>query len=394
MDPFQALLRVLFIGAMLLLFAGGGVGLLALWYLRGRDPHVGLVAEFQPTPPDDLPPGAAGTLLDEHADHHDIVATLLGLARHGAVDIVQVVPDPPGHRRPRRHDPADYELTLRDPTKCESALESELLRIIFGPRPRPGMTVRLSDIKPAFTAAEPEVRELLYDELVVRGYFVSSPEVTRQRWRRLAWVGLVLSILVGLALIVLVDPYATLPTVAAATIWGVMIRLSRSLPRKTALGAEAAAKWRAFRRYLAEIERYEDVAKSRELFERYLSYAVAFALDREWIGIFAAAGAPRPPWYHQPTGGDIFVPGDIGEVGDIGDVVTMGRAFELVGHLGRDAPNLPDLPGVGLPDVGGFDPQGIQGMSESLGGSLQDVSDGFGGLLDAAGSVFDAIDFG
>src|SRR5918995_2134877 len=396
-SSFEALLRVVFLGAMLFVFAGGGIGLLILWYMRGRDPRTGIIAEFLPEPPDDLPPGAAGTLLDEHADHHDIVATLLGLARHGAVEIVQLVPDSKDRRRPRRHVPGDYELILLDPAKCESDLEAELLLIIFGPGAKPGALARLSDIKPAFVEAEPVVRDLLYAELVTRGYFRRSPRGTRRRWQVLGWAGLVASLLLGLVLAVAVDVFALFPTIAAVVLWGAMIRLSKALPRKTVSGAEAAAKWRAFRRYLSEIERYENVGKARELFDRYLSYAVAFGLDREWIRTFAAVGAARPGWYHET--GDVFVPGDLGDagnLGDLGDIIAMGHMLDMVGHSGGSLGELPGLPNVdlpgspGMPDFGGFDPQG---MADVAGGSLQDVSDGLGGLLDSAGSVFDAIDF-
>jgi len=393
----EALLRIIFLGVMLLVFAGGGVGLLVLWYMRGRDPRTGIIAEFMPQPPDDLPPGAAGTLLDEHADHQDIVATLLGLARHGAVEIVQLVPERESRRRPRQHVPADYELILRDPTQCESDLESELLLIIFGAEAKPGALARLSDVKPAFVEAEPVVRDLLYAELVTRGYFRRSPRATRRRWQVLGWTGFVASLLLGAILTAVIDVYALFPTVAAAMLWTAMIRLSKALPRKTATGAEAAAKWRAFRRYLSEIERYENVAKARELFERYLSYAVAFGLEREWIRTFAAVGAARPRWYHET--GDVFIPGDAGGLGDLGDIIAMGHMLDMVGHTGgglgelSGLPGLPnvDLPGApGMPDLGGID---AQGMADAAGGSLQDVSDGLGGLLESAGSVFDAIDF-
>ncbi len=80
-DTVTDLLHLAFIVGMAALLVGGIVALLVLWYVRGRDPAIDKVAEYITEPPDDLPPGAAGTLLDEHADHHDVVATLLGLAR-------------------------------------------------------------------------------------------------------------------------------------------------------------------------------------------------------------------------------------------------------------------------------------------------------------------------
>ena len=73
--------------------------------------------------------------------------------------------------------------------------------------------------------------------------------------------------------------------------------ISGALPKKTAVGAEAAAKWRAFRRYLEQIEKYERVAEQRQIFDSYLPYAVAFGLEETWVGAFANAETPAPRWY-------------------------------------------------------------------------------------------------
>jgi hypothetical protein len=67
----------------LLILAGGPVLLYLLWRLRGRDPQVDAVPEYITVPPSDLPPGIAGTLVDEQADTQDIIATVMDLARRG-----------------------------------------------------------------------------------------------------------------------------------------------------------------------------------------------------------------------------------------------------------------------------------------------------------------------
>ena len=69
-----------------LLIIGGPVLLYLWWYRKGRDPAVGLVADYLPEPPSDLPAGMVGTLIDESADMQDILATVLDLARRGALD--------------------------------------------------------------------------------------------------------------------------------------------------------------------------------------------------------------------------------------------------------------------------------------------------------------------
>ncbi|MDQ2681996.1 MAG: DUF2207 domain-containing protein, partial [Chloroflexota bacterium] len=83
----NALLKLIMAGAALLTAIAGGVGLFGLWYTRGRDPGVGLVADYLSEPPDDLPPGAAGALIDEHVNQRDIVATLTDLGHRGVLSI-------------------------------------------------------------------------------------------------------------------------------------------------------------------------------------------------------------------------------------------------------------------------------------------------------------------
>ncbi|HYH13193.1 MAG TPA: hypothetical protein VD789_12620, partial [Thermomicrobiales bacterium] len=187
MDSGTALLHLLFLSAMILILVGGLVLILILWYVRGRDPHIGPVAEYLESPPDDLPPGAAGTLLDEHADEHDVMATLLGLARHGAVQIAEI---DEGTQR-------DFNLILLHPDRIEDRIERDLLTVLFGPSPQPLQEVRLSKVRGSFLAAKDRIRSDLYREMVDRGYFTHSPDVTRRRWRAIAWGGIVASIVAG-----------------------------------------------------------------------------------------------------------------------------------------------------------------------------------------------------
>jgi hypothetical protein len=371
----EAIIRLALIAGMIVLLVGGMIAILMLWYFRGRDPHTGLVADILSEPPDDLPPGAAGTLLDEHADHHDVVATLVGLGRTGAVSITQDAGAGKGR--------GDWIITALHPDQITNRIERDLLNLLFDGKPEPLREVRLRDVRPKFDAAETRIRDDLYGELVEHGYFAVSPATTRLRWRRIAWTGLILSIIVGVLVAIVVDPVAIATTIAAVIMWGVMVRMSRHMPRKTQKGAEAAAKWRAFKRYLQDIEKHRDLGASSEIFDRYLSYAIAFEIDKGWIRKFSQAGANRPAWLG--TGGDVAdTLGDVIIIG--GEMPDFSAAGDLIGRVGGLAGDV-SIPDVNMPDVD------VQGLSDALGGSLQGASDGLSSLLDAAGSIFDSIDF-
>lgn len=384
MDTATAILHLAFLAGMLLIIVGGLLAILILWYSRGRDPHAGLVATYLAEPPDDLPPGAAGTLVDEHADEHDVMATLLGLARHGAVEIVEEID---GGRR-------DFTLILTHPERIENRIERDLLLVLFGRDPQPLNEVRLGKVRAAFVAHRQRIRADLYREMVDRGYFTQSPEVTRKRWRRIAWTGVVLSILLGVVLTVLTDAWALLPAIAGVIVSLVLLRVARRMPQKTRKGAETAAKWRAFRTYLQDIRRYESLEDATALFDRYLAYAVAFEIEKQWVKTFERAGAPVPRWYH--SAGDILVLGEAGSLFD--GIGRLGRVPGSMGDIG-EAGVPGGVPDVGVPDVGvpDFDVSGagdaLQGASELMSSGLQGASDGIFDLFDAAGSIFDGLDF-
>lgn len=388
MSTSTAWLHLIFLVAMLVFLIGGVVGILILWFVRGRDPATGLVAEIVTEPPDDLPPGAAGTLIDEHVHHQDVVATLLGLARHGAITIQEQQAAAGGNGRTR----SDYLLTVVDPDGVTSRLERDLLHVLFEGKPASFDSVLLSAVKGRFDAHEPEIRADLYEEMVDRQYFTRSPDETRRRWRTLSWIGLVGSIVVGVFLTVRVDPFAALPTIAAALVWIAMLRLSKAMPRKTMVGAEAAAKWRAFKRYLESIEKHENLTEARDLFDRYLSYAVAFGLERQWIRSFASVGASSPGWFAPAGGAGGFGGGDFDGADTIFDAMQAGR---MIGHFGGTSGGDVNVPDVGIPnvDMPNMPEGGLQDMADVFGGGLQGASDGLGGLLDSAGSAFDSIDF-
>jgi len=384
-DTATALLHLAFIVGFAFLLIGGIVAVIVLWYVRGRDPATGMIAEYIAEPPDDLPPGAAGALLDERADHHHVVATLLGLARHGAVQIHEIAA-----KSKVTPAPVDYELEIVNPDDAESRLERDLLTFLFDGATDAGENVRLRDVKGRFDAHEKEIKTDLYEELVDRGYFERSPEDTRRRWMWVSIAGLLVSLIAGLAVVVLTDALALLPTAAAVTVWIVMLRMSDAMPRKTRHGAESAARWRAFRTYLQSIDTYEDLKEARDLFDRYLSYAVGFGIEKKWIASFAAVGAAPPGWLDGPTLADA---GGL----SMGDAMFDSiQAARMIGHIsgGGEGSNL-DLPNIdvsdfGIPDLGGVN---LQGMADTMGSGLESGSEGLSGLLDVAGGIFDSIDF-
>ncbi len=174
MNASAALINLLLGELGLAILVGGAVGLLLLWYIRGRDKPHGLIADYLREPPSDLHPGLIGTLLDEHANSHDVVATLINLGHRGALEIAT-----PSRRQ------KDYRLTLVRRDLPFSKVEQLLIEVLFGKVARPfAQRVLLNDVRAQFVAAIPQFKVALYDEVVAAGFFLASPRATRLRYRR------------------------------------------------------------------------------------------------------------------------------------------------------------------------------------------------------------------
>ena len=372
--PYKALANAIMLGVGLLLLVGGIIGVIVLWFTKGRDAPVALPIDLLREPPDDLPPGVVGTLIDERAHDHDVIAAIVALGERGIVQIEEKEKGGvlgafglSGRDFVFRRVAHDQELARH---------EEELLEAIFGSKTTG--EVQLSNIKERFATRQAQVKEALYDELVSHGYFTRNPQSVRRIYRGLGLALLALSVFGGFFLFALIGTFAPLvivPLFAGAILGLILIGVGGAMPRKTEAGAEAAAKWLAFRRYLDEIERYDNVEDAKAIFNRYLPYAVAFGLERSWVNKFASVDAPAPSWY-----------GPYGEAG------YPRRRTTRTGRYPRGGRGPVIIPG-GIPGSGSggdFDMPDMQDMSDAAGGGLQGMSDGLFDLFNEASQAFTA----
>ena len=372
--PYKALANVIMLAVGLLLLVGGIVGVIVLWFTKGRDAPVALPIDLLREPPDDLPAGVVGTLIDERAHDHDVIAALVALGERGVIQIEERQKG--GMLGVLGLSGRDFVFRRVEHNQELAKHEEELLEAIFGSKTTG--EVQLSNIKERFAAQQAQVKEALYDELVSRGYFPRNPQSVRRVYRGLGLGLLGLSIFGGFFLFAAIGTFAPLvivPLIAAVVVGVILIGVGGAMPRKTQAGAEAAAKWLAFRRYLDEIERYDNVEEAKAIFNRYLPYAVAFGLERSWVNKFASVDAPAPSWY-----------GPYGEMG-----YPRGRTTRT-GRYPRGGRGPVIIPG-GIPGGGAggdFDMPDLQDMSDAAGGGLQGMSDGLFDLFNEASQAFTA----
>ncbi|GAB4439213.1 MAG: DUF2207 domain-containing protein [Anaerolineae bacterium] len=343
-------------------FFGSPVAVYALWYTRGRDVDPGPVPEYISEPPSGLPAGIVGTLIDEQADLKDIIASIFDLAQRGALRMEEK--QKTGSLGMSR----DFVLHLQDASLAKYPHEQQLIENIFGT----GRTERkMSDLREKFYSAIPGLKVELYKAVVAEGFFPTSPEATRSKWIGLSLVGIVLS--VGLAccgLIFLGDfsAAALCPGLGLAAGMFALAIVAGHMPRKTQTGAEEAAKWLAFKKYLENIEKQGDLETVKDKFQEFLPYAVAFGLEKRLIRQFSAVNAPAPSWW--------------------GPVILLPHHGPVYGRGGRGTASSAPTggpPGSLAGDAGGI--PNLSDMSAGLGQSLSSMSEGLGALLNSAGST-------
>ncbi len=355
-------LGFLFLGLILLF--GGPLAVYALWYTKGRDAPAGIVADTLSEPPSDLAPGVAGTLIDEQADMEDILATLIDLARRGAFHIEEEnTPGFLGIGSGR-----DHIFHLKDAGIASNPYEEKLVKEIFGSQE----SKRMSDLRQKFYTAVPKLKQQLYDTAIEAGYFSANPQKIRQRYMGLGVAGLILSVILGCGMLMVTANFsgmAICPTISLVISSFALIIVGRHMPKKTRLGAEEAAKWQAFKRYLKNIEKYGDLEEAKEKFEQYLPYAIAFGIERSLLRQFSKVDTPPPMWY-----GPIFTGG-------------MPHA-PYGGNFGGGSPSA----GSGHPSPGPLAGEGaspsLSDMSRGMGASLQSMSAGLSSMLSSASSTF------
>lgn len=359
----EAPANLAFLGLALLTAVGGSVGLLAAWWTRGRDPLPGLTPDRLTAPPYDTPPGIVGALLDEQVDERDYVATLIDLGRRDVVRITSL-PQPVVSRGQR------MVLTLLKPDAALAPFERTLLSALFTKSWWRYAQVHLPlDDAAGLREALQRVESQIYSELVQRRYFTQRPPGTRVSWRYagiVLWVVAVAVLLIGMATLSSMT-WALLASVALVAVGAAVFVLSRHMPQKTRTGAEAAARWQAFQRHMESADRLGEFDGDQSGFERYLPYAVAFGIERSWIGAFVRGETASPSWY---------------------DAVNLDSShwIHAAARAGARVP-APGLEGALLPDLGG-----LQNVSSFTASSLQAISDTFIDLFDEMRFAFSPED--
>ncbi len=276
------------------------LGMLWLWYTRGRDPNEGAIA-VQYEPPAGLSPGEVGTLVDDNAAMRDITATIVDLAVRGFLTIEE---------RETKHlmglySNSEYIFHRKKlPTEWKGAKPHELLLLsgIF----MAGLEeeVPLSELQNKFYRNLPGIRDALFDSLVEHGYYQHRPDKVRQSFIGGGIVAGVLLFGIGQYAAQTLGMQAQPFVIAAFLTAGVICGFGWFMPARTADGVRARNNALGFEDFLGHVEapQMERLPQTPETFEKYLPFAMALGVEKKWVGAFQGIAMQPPAWYQGPMG--------------------------------------------------------------------------------------------
>ena len=250
-------------GAIILI--GGSLFWLVRWYTKGRDPVTGPIADYLNEPPSDLPAGLVGVLLDEKADIRDVIATILDLGRRGNLRIEEIKQK----KGILGSESSDFQYTRLSMGGLQPYEQLVMNALFSGSK----NTRKLSDLKNQFYSKLPAINKAMYQALVDRKLFPRSPDETRNRNRALAGSLFLLAFLSIFAAAFLGDLLTQALWIfpvafAVPALFG--FAMAGAMPQKTPKGAEQAARWQAFGRYLADLQRFGDLGQAAQRFGEFL----------------------------------------------------------------------------------------------------------------------------
>ncbi len=383
----QQRMAIIVLGIVCLL--GGIVAVLLIWYLWGRDPAVQLPGEFLHTPPSNLPPGIVAYLLDEKPTVKGVLASVFHLATLGLLRI-----DLTDGLKIQRN--SDQPLTkgttvqLADGTTVPIPNHLIVLYEAISPAISTAYAIPFQSIGAQFYEILPEVYKEMGQETQL--FFDELPERSQRLWSGIGifitFGGLISCCLLG-NIGTQIGPIFILPGLAMIVTGIALIIISTWMPRRTSKGAMEAARWRAFKRHLENLKKYNDLGNAQEILDRYFAYAVALDVDHVVLKQAEDLGALAPIWILPTT------------VTHQDNLWTLNRPTRSshsesgtplsVPEISTPTPSVPTPPQT--PPLSSFQVPSLQSISNRLSMSINDASNNLSSTLNTASRSTDSSEF-
>jgi uncharacterized membrane protein len=162
-------------------------------------------------------------------------------------------------------------------------------------------TVELSDLENSFYKELPGIRDRIFERLVQRGYYARRPDKVRRAYLITAaavaflslWGGGIITAIFSLG--ALFGVIAVGGLLSAAIIFG----FGWVMPARTYRGTRTLEGILGFEEFLSRVEgdRLQRMVKTPEMFEKFLPYAMALGVEKNWARAFVSIYKQAPEWY-------------------------------------------------------------------------------------------------
>ena len=276
-----------------------------LWWTTGRDPRLRPITALY-EPPDQLTPSEAGTLVDNSADMRDITAAIVDLAVRGYLVIEEQSQD---HMMGLWKD-KDYTFILKKPRGEWSRLQPHEIALLDGifDNGTVDERVKMSELHNVFYRSLPVIKNSIFGALLDRGYYRHRPDTTRATYIGIGLVFGFIAIAGGSAIGANLG-MAGAPFIVAGILSGAIIcGFGWFMPCRTVMGARALEGVLGFEDFLAHVEsdRFNRMIKTPEMFEKFLPFAMALGVEKNWSQAFANIYTQPPQWYQGGSFGPQF----------------------------------------------------------------------------------------
>lgn len=278
---------ILMIALAALMILGVTVGMILLWWKKGRDASAPELDVVQYEPPSGLRPAEVGVLINEAPLTGDITATIVDLAIRGKL----VISEQEGgmiikHKKFgfQRLDPgveglADYE--------------AEVMAGLF----EKGDLVTEDDLENEFYTHVGAVNVSLKDRVMGKGFFSGDPARVKRKYYTIGTV-LLLLLIPFFYTRARIDLGYLLAFAPALVVSGLVIFIvGRFMPARTAEGSRAYSYAMGFKEYMATAEQEEMKLMTPQNFQENLPYAMVLGVADAWAAKFKDIYTEPPDWY-------------------------------------------------------------------------------------------------
>lgn len=267
------------------------------WRRNGRDPRRRPIA-VQYEPPANVSPAEAGTLLDNSADMRDITATLVDLAVRGYMRIEE-------QQNPKLFGlfggGTSYTFHRLKTAEGLTPHERVVFDGIFGLH---GDQVQLDELKDEFYKQLSPIRDAIFTQLTGSGFYQRRPDKVKQIW---IGCGIGAAVLIGLGGSFVAAAFLLTPVsfIIAAVVAGIILLIfAQIMPARTDAGSRALEHVLGFEEFLRRVESdnlKRVILNHPEMFDKYLPYAMAFGVERQFARAFEGIYTEPPRWYVGPS---------------------------------------------------------------------------------------------